>query len=88
MKEAGGSKQTMDLTVVALVTFAVVVLYVVERYTRQKPIDTVDALKLGGLSAAITGGVLYTVAGAGVDVPTVASAVEAAQEMFIGKPSF
>jgi hypothetical protein len=74
----------IDITVLAIVTFAVIVLYVVERYTRNKQIEVLDAAKLGVLSAAITGGVLYTIDGSEV-VPTI---VEKAQDMFVGKPSF
>lgn len=73
----------IDLTIVAVVTFAVIVLYVVERYTRDKKIEVADAAKLGVLSAAITGGVLYT-----IDGNVVTTVVESAQEMFVGKPSF
>lgn len=76
----------VDWTILAIVVFAVIVLYVVERYTRQKPIEVGDAIKLGVLSAGITGGVLYSIDG---DVPSVVAAVtDTAQEMFVGKPSF
>lgn len=76
---------TSSLTIVAIVVFASVVLYVVERYTRQKPIETADALKMAGLSGALTAGVLYTVGG---DTDAVQSVVETAQDMFVGKPAF
>lgn len=76
----------IDLTTVAVVALAVVVLYVVERYTRQKPVDVLDAVKLSVLSAALTGGVLYTIDGN--PVTAVAEAVSSAQDMFVGKPSF
>jgi hypothetical protein len=75
----------IDWTLVAIVAFAALVLYVVERYTRGKKIEVADATKLGILSAGLTGGVLYAVGG---DAPTATSIVETAQEMFVGKPSF
>lgn len=73
----------IDLTIVAVVVFAVGVLYVVERMTRSKKVDIVDMIKLSALSGSITGGVLYS-----MDGSTVASVVETAQDMFVGKPSF
>ena len=74
---------TSSLTILAVVVFAAVVLYVVERYTRQKPIVALDAVKLAALSGALTGGVLYTVGDS-----EVAAVVETAQDMFVGKPEF
>ena len=73
----------IDLTIIAIVAFAVGVLYVVERMTRGKNVDVVDMIKLGALSGGITGGVLYS-----IDGNSVASVVETAQDMFVGKPSF
>jgi hypothetical protein len=78
---------TSTLIILGAVVAGVVVLYVVERLTKQSPVMWTDALKLGGLSAAITGGVLYSVGGGG-ESETVQSVVEHAQEMFVGKPSF
>jgi len=78
----------IDLTIVGVVVFAVIVLYVVERYTRQKSVDVGDALKLGTLSGALTGGVLYAIGGDGSVASAVASVTETAQDMFVGKPSF
>jgi hypothetical protein len=78
---------TSTLIILGAVVVGVVVLYVVERLTKQSPVMWTDALKLGGLSAAITGGVLYSVGGGG-ESETVQSVVEHAQEMFVGKPSF
>lgn len=74
----------IDLTLVAIVVFAVIVIYVVERYTRQKKINFGSALKLGVLSAGLTSGVLYAIDGSDV----VAAVTETAQDMFVGKPSF
>lgn len=73
----------IDLTIIAVVVFAVGVLYVVERMTRGKQVDAVDLIKLSALSGGITGGILYS-----IDGNTVASVVETAQDMFVGKPSF
>jgi len=78
---------TSTLIILGAVVAGVVVLYVVERLTKQSPVMWTDALKLGGLSAAITGGVLYSVGGGG-ESETVQTVVEHAQEMFVGKPSF
>jgi hypothetical protein len=75
---------THSLTILAVVVFATVVIYVVERYTKSKPIDSLDAVKLGVLSAGLTGGVIYTL-GEGNVGDIVSSAVE---DMFVGKPSF
>lgn len=76
-------------TIIGIVVFATLVIYIVERYTSQKAIQTMDALKLSGLSAVLTTGVLYTVSGGGETIiaPAVAAAT-AAQEMFVGKPAF
>jgi hypothetical protein len=75
--------QMIDLTMVAIVAFAVGVLYVVERMTRGKQLNVIDMIKLSALSGGITGGVLYSINGS-----SVASVVETAQDMFVGKPSF
>jgi hypothetical protein len=73
----------IDITLVAIVVFAVIVIYVVERYTRQKKINVGSALKLGVLSAGLTSGVLYA-----IDEDIIATVTETAQDMFVGKPSF
>ena len=73
----------IDWTIVAVVAFAAVALYVVERYTRAKKVDVLDGAKLGVLSAGLTGGVLYAMGD-----ETVATVVETAQDMFVGKPTF
>ena len=78
----------LDWTIVAIVAFAAIAIYVVERYTRSKSIDTLDALKLGTLSAALTGGVLYTVSSADSSPAILAAVSDTGQDMFVGKPSF
>lgn len=76
-------------TIIGIVVFATLVIYIVERYTSHKAVQTMDALKLSGLSAVLTTGVLYTVSSGGESViaPAVQAAA-AAQEMFVGKPAF
>ena len=77
-------------TIIGIVVFATLVIYIVERYTSQKAIQTMDALKLSGISAVLTTGVLYTVSSGGTEsiiAPAVAAAASA-QEMFVGKPAF
>ena len=74
----------IDWTIVAIVVFAVLAIYVVERYTRQKSINFGSALKLSAISAGLTTGVMYALN----DTPIVATVTEAAQDMFVGKPTF
>lgn len=77
----------VNVTIIAIVAFAVIVLYVVERYTSQKQIHAADAVKLTTLSAAVTGGVLYAIEGGAVSaIPD--AVTDVAQDMFVGKPSF
>jgi|LauGreDrversion4_2_1035121.scaffolds.fasta_scaffold900894_2 hypothetical protein len=82
----------VEWTLVAVIVFATLVLYCVERYTRQKTIDLADAVKLSTLSGVLTGGVLYAVDGGdgvtSVAAEVLSSAVDTAQDMFVGKPSF
>jgi hypothetical protein len=76
----------IDWTIVGIVVFAVLAIYVVERVTRQRKINVGSAIKLGVLSAGLTSGVLYA-----IDediVTTVSTLKETAQDMFVGKPSF
>ena len=76
----------IDWTIVGIVVFAVLAIYIVERITRQKKINAGSAVKLGALSAGLTAGVLYA-----IDediVTTVTTIKETAQDMFVGKPSF
>jgi hypothetical protein len=76
----------IDWTIVGIVVFAVLAIYVVERITRQKKINAGSAIKLGVLSAGLTSGVLYA-----IDediVTTVTTIKDTAQDMFVGKPSF
>ncbi len=68
---------------VAIAAFVVGVLYVVLRMTQGKSVNTMDIIKFGGVSGGITAGVLYFMENGNVSTVT-----EAAQDMFVGKPSF
>ena len=74
---------TNTYIVLAIVVVATVAIYAIERYTKGKAVDWLDATKLGSLAAALGGGVLYSVSDTDV-----AAVVENTQEMFIGKPAF
>jgi len=77
------------LIVIVLVALAGVVVYAAERYTKKQPVDWTDASKIGLLSGAGAGGLLYAMGGdTETAVATVASASTAVQDMFVGKPSF
>jgi len=77
------------LIMIVIVAVAGVFVYIVERYTKKKPVEWSDAAKIGLLSGAGAGGLLYAVGG---DVETVTATVSTAssavQDMFVGKPSF
>ncbi len=75
--------QMIDLTIVAIAALVVGVLYAVLRITRGKTINTIDVIKFSGISGGITAGVLYF-----LENGTVSTVTEAAQDMFVGKPSF
>ena len=74
---------------IVIVAVAGVFVYIVERYTKKKQVEWSDAAKIGLLSGAGAGGLLYAVGG---DVETVTATVSTAssavQDMFVGKPSF
>jgi hypothetical protein len=74
---------------IVIVAVAGIFVYIVERYTKKKQVEWSDAAKIGLLSGAGAGGLLYAVGG---DVETVTSTVSTAssavQDMFVGKPSF
>jgi len=77
------------LIMIVIVAVAGVFVYIVERYTKKKQVEWSDAAKIGLLSGAGAGGLLYAVGG---DVETVTATVSTAssavQDMFVGKPSF
>ena len=64
-------------------------MYAAERYTKKQPVDWTDASKIGLLSGAGAGGLLYAMGGDTETVVATASvASTAVQDMFVGKPSF
>lgn len=77
------------LIVIVIVAVAGIAVYVAERYTKKEPVDWTDASKIGLLSGAGAGGLLYAMGG-DVDAvtSTVATASVAVQDMFVGRPSF
>jgi len=83
---------TNILLIIGIVAVVAVVLYAVERYTQKKPVEWMDASKIGLLSGAGAGGIVYAMGGGESAVATVAemasSAGGAVQDMFVGKPSF
>jgi hypothetical protein len=74
---------TYGLIVGAVVVVAIV-LYVMDRRGKEEPIEVMDAAKVGGGAAVLTGGVLYALGGADAAEPM----VSAVQDMFTGKPTF
>jgi hypothetical protein len=77
------------LIVIVLVALAGVIVYAAERYTKKQPVDWTDASKIGLLSGAGAGGLLFAMGGDTETVVATASvASSAVQDMFVGKPSF
>jgi uncharacterized membrane protein YeiH len=83
---------TNILMIIGIVALVAVVLYAVERYTQKKPVEWMDASKIGLLSGAGAGGIVYALGGGESAVSAVtemaSSAGGAVQDMFVGKPSF
>lgn len=78
--------QTIGM-IAAAVALGVIILYVLDRWSKKEDIDVANAAKLGASAAAVAGGVAYAV-GAD-DIAQVAETMTAAtQEMFVGKPEF
>jgi hypothetical protein len=83
------------IAVMAIVAVAAVCIYAVERYTRSKPIEWPDAAKIGVVSGAGAGGLVFALGGssevlemASAAAGSVTSAASSAGDMFVGKPSF
>jgi hypothetical protein len=77
------------LIVIVLVALAGIAVYAAERYTKKQPVDWTDASKIGLLSGAGAGGLLFAMGGDTETVVATASvASTAVQDMFVGKPSF
>lgn len=78
--------QTLGIIAVVVAVVAVVV-YVWDRRTKQQQIDWNDATKLAFGAGSVAGGVAYAVGTEGVS-DVVETVTTAAQEMFVGNPSF
>lgn len=77
------------LIVIVIVAIAGIAVYAAERYTKKQPVDWTDASKIGLLSGAGAGGLLYAMGGDTETVVATASvASSAVQDMFVGRPSF
>jgi len=78
------------LIMIVVVAVGGVLVYIVERYTKKKPVEWMDAAKIALLSGAGAGGLLYAVGGdvEAVVASTVSTASVAVQDMFVGRPSF
>jgi hypothetical protein len=74
-------------TAVALICF---ILYALDCRMKGEPINWISALKLTSIGAILSGGVGYMTVSPDVveTVKSVAPVVEAAQEMFVGTPTF
>jgi hypothetical protein len=70
--------------IVGAVIVVALVLYAMDRRSKEEPIDVMDAAKVGGGAGVLTGGVLYALGGAEAAEPV----MTAVQDMFTGKPSF
>jgi len=79
--------QTIGM-IIAAVAVVMIVLYVMDRRSKQAPIEVADAAKLAMGASAIAGGVAYAVAGAEDAAGLVESVAETTQEMFVGIPDF
>jgi len=78
--------QTLGM-IAGAVALVVIILYVLDRWSKKEDVDIANAAKLGVSAAAVAGGVAYAV-GAD-DIAQVAETVTTAtQEMFVGKPEF
>jgi hypothetical protein len=81
----------MDMQTMGLIAGGIAVLafvfYIWDRYSKEQPVDWMDAGKLAVSAGGVAGGIAYAVGtdGAADAVETVTAA---AQEMFVGKPAF
>lgn len=74
------------LVLIIAVAIGSVVIYAIERYTRKKVFDVFDAAKIGIVSGAGAGGILYATGGTPEVITNAISST--AQDMFVGKPAF
>jgi hypothetical protein len=81
----------MDTYTLGVVAGAVAVLafvfYIWDRYSKEQPVDWMDAGKLAISAGGVAGGVAYAVGTDGA-LDVVETATAAAQDMFVGKPEF
>jgi len=80
---------TNILLIILVIAVGSIIVYAVERYTRKQSFLWVDATKIGLLSGAGAGGIVYALGGDIESVSNVvSSAADSVQDMFVGKPSF
>lgn len=81
----------MDTYTLAIVAGAVAVVafvfYIWDRYSKEQPVDWMDAGKLALSAGGVASGVAYAV-GADGATDAVETVAAAAQDMFVGKPEF
>lgn len=70
--------------IVSAVVVVVILLYVMDRRSKEQSIDISDIAKVSSGAGILTSGVVYALGGADVAEPALA----AVQDMFIGKPGF
>jgi hypothetical protein len=75
------------LAIAGVVAVLAIVLYIWDCKTKSESIDWFNATKLGIGAGGIAGGVAFAVGGDTI-VEAGSSVVDAAQEMFVGKPGF
>ena len=77
------------LLIILVIAAGSIAVYAVERITRKQKFQWMDATKIGLLSGAGAGGIVYALGGDIESVTTVVSnAADTVQDMFVGKPSF
>ena len=81
----------MDTYTLGVVAGAVAVIafvfYIWDRYSKEQPVDWMDAGKLAFSAGGVAGGIAYAVGPDGAEA-AVESVTAAAQDMFVGKPEF
>lgn len=81
----------MDLRILGMIAGVVAVtafvLYIWDRYSKQQPVEWMDAGKLSLGAGGVAGGIAYAL-GSEDAMDAVATAASSAQEMFVGKPEF
>ena len=79
---------TYTLGVVAgTVAVLAFVFYIWDRYSKEQPVDWMDAGKLALSAGGVAGGVAYAVGPEGAEA-AIGTVTSAAQDMFVGKPEF